>query len=263
MKTILKNLLIVLSLILAGCDKDALLPTDAELLIMQDKANSKNTDVAMKATGEVLVTYVANPGGHNDNNQNGNDAAEGKTRFALVTFDAHEASKNKEAKGNLTIVIKDENGLTKREFKASVYDVEVTVEPGHPDAWFLARIESDIRSDEGHSGEDEHDSGAPSGNGQMNGQSNDTNHDSDMHDEEDHEGGCNSGDQDHGNKSRLGDTIEVRVHDDDSPGTIGDLIKWKWHATNASHAPSGDNRTGWEEMCNKEIIEGNLVVHVQ
>ena len=266
MKTILKNILFILSLMLVGCDKDALLPTDAELLIMQERADSKNTDVSLKATGEVLVTYEANPGGHNDKNQNGNDDSAGKTRFALVTFDAHEASKNKDAKGNLMIVIKDKNGLIKREFKASVYDVRV--EPSHPDAWFLATIESDERSDEGHSDEGEHDSGATSGNGQMNGKNNDENHESDTHeddshDDDNHEGGCNSNDADHGNKSRIGDIIEIRVHDGGSPGTNGDLIRWKWHVSNASHAPSENDHTKWEEMCNKEIIEGNLVVHIK
>ena len=262
MKTIFRYLMFVaLSLFLLGCNEDALMPSDAELQSSMDEAVQKNTEKSLKTTGDVLVTYIANPGGHNDNNENGNDASEGKTRIAQVIFNAHEASTKKPAKGELTIIIKNKNGVIKREFKASVYDV--VVEPSHPDAWFLATIESDERSDEGHSGEDEHDDGATSGNGQMNGQSNDTNHDSDVHDEDNHEGGCNSGDADHGNKSRIGDSIEIRVHDGGSPGTNGDLIKWKWHVSNTSHAPSENDHTKWEEMCNKEIIEGNLVVHIK
>ena len=260
MKTLLKSLLLIITMFLVGCDKDALLPTDAELLSAMDKSDSKNTEKSLKATGEVLVTYLATPGGHNDNHENGKIQSEGKTRFALVEFNAHEASKNNAAKGELTIIIKNKNGEIKREFMASVYDV--AVDPLLQDAWFLATIESDERSDEGHSGEDEHDEGANSGNGQMNGKTSDENHDSDEHDD-DHEGGCNSDDVSHGNKSRIGDTIEVRVHDGGSPGTNGDLIKWKWHVSNASHAPSEKDHSQWKDMCNKEIIGGNLVVHIK
>lgn len=258
MKTILKNILFILSLILVGCNEDALMPADAELLSPE---SSKNTEKSLKTTGDVIVTYIANQGAHNDNNEKGNDASEEKIRFAQVIFNAHEASKNNAAKGELTIIIKNKKGVIKREFKASVYDV--AVEPLDQNAWFLATIESDIRSDEGHSGEDGHDDSADSGKGQGNGQSNDENHDSDEHDDDSHEGGCNSDDADHGNKSRVGDAIEVRVHDGGSPGTNGDLIKWKWHVSNTSHETSENDHTNGEEKCNKEIIEGNLVVHLK
>ena len=262
MKTIFRYIMfVVLSLFLTGCDDDALMPTSADGQDVISSSKSNNTVDSYKATGDVEVTFVSNPGGHGNGNEN--VSKEGSQKFANVVFNAHEGNLNKEAKGNIEITMKSKEGLVKRIFFANVY--EVKVDPLTKEARFLALVISDIRSDEGHSDhgdtEEEH-----TGQGGMNG-GNHTDGDhtdgDDTHDDSDHGGGCGSDDEEHGNQSRIGHTIGVKVYDHGSPGTNGDTIGWKWYGGNNPNIPSLDNNGGWAEMCLKEIIEGNLVVHVK
>jgi len=72
-----------------------------------------------------------------------------------------------------------------------------------------------------------------------------------------------SDDSAHGNQSRVGQTLGVKVYDGGTPGTSGDAIGWKWYSANNPNTPSLDNHGEWAEMCLKEIIAGNLVVHLK
>lgn len=265
-----------MAFILFGCDDDALMP-GIESESFGASVLTKNTDKSLRATGEVEVTYIATPGGSHDMDQ-GNASSEGKTRFATVVFNAHEPSKNQEAKGSLDITIKNEKGEVKRTFKAEVY--AALVFPDEMEARFLATVYSDERMDGGHSGDhsdsgDDH-TGGTGGNGSGgpgtgghddgthdDGTHDDGTHDDGTHDDGDHGGGCNSGDEEHGNKSRVGQVIGVKVYDGGSPGTNGDTMHWKWYGGHNPNEPSVEGPQGWGEMCEKTIISGNLVVHVK
>ena len=274
MKTILRSICLGLVLICFGCDDDALMP-GIESISYGETSLTKNSEKSLKTTGEVEVTYIANPGGHNDMDQ-GNATSEGKTRFATVVFNAHEPSKNQDAKGSIDITIKNEKGEVKRMFKAEVH--QALVFPNEMEARFLATVYSDERMDGGHSGDhtdtgDDH-AGGPAGNGGYgsggpgtgghdDGTHDDGTHDDGTHDDGDHGGGCNSGDEEHGNKSRVGQVIGVKVYDGGSPGTNGDTMHWKWYGGHNPNEPSVEGPQGWGEMCEKTIISGNLVVHAK
>ena len=206
---------------------------------------------------------MSNPGG----GENGNDniSKVGSRKFANVVFNAHEGDLKKEAKGNIEITMKNKEGIVKRKFVADVY--EVKVDPSTHEARFLAMVISDIRSDEGDSGHEdsgEEHTGQGSMNGQNGGNHTDGSHSEgdETHDDSSHGGGSNSDDSAHGNQSRVGQTLGVKVQDGGSPGTNGDTIGWKWYAGNNPNTPSLENHGEWKEMCLKEIIAGNLVVHL-
>lgn len=246
-----------------ACDDDALMPSTVD---GQDVlSNSKNSDKidSFKATGDVSVTYVSNPGGNENGNEN--TSIEGNQKFAHVVFDAHEGDLKKDTKGSIEIKMKNNEGIVKRTFIADVY--EVKVDPLAKEARFLALVLSDIRSDEGHSdhGDTEEDH-VGQGNAIGNNGGNPTNRDhsegDDNHDDSNHAGGCNSNDEEHGNKSRVGHTIGVKVYDGGSPGTNGDSIGWKWYGGNNPNIPSLENQADWSEICFKDILAGNLVVHL-
>jgi hypothetical protein len=269
MRTISKIFSLLFILMLLGCDDDVLMPTSVD---GQDAmSSSKNQDKvdSYKATGDVEVTFISNPGG----NENGNEniSKEGTQKFANVVFNAHEGDLKKEAKGNIEITMKNKEGIIKRTFVADVYEVKVN--PLTKEARFLAMVISDIRTDEDESGhedsEEEH-----TGQGSMNGGGNggnhtdgdhtegDESHDDSDHGDSDHGGGCGSDDEDHGKQSRVGQTLGVKVCDGLSPGTNGDKIGWKWYAGNNPNTPSLENNGEWAEMCLKDILAGNLVVHL-
>ena len=259
MKTISKIFSLLFILMLLSCDADALIPTSADGQDALSNSKNQDKDDSFKATGDVEVTFFSNPGGHGNGNEN--ILKEGKERFANVVFNAHEGDLKKEAKGNIEITMKNKEGLVKRIYFANVY--EVKVDPLTKEARFLAEVISDVRSDEGDSGHE--DSGEEhTGQGGTNG-GNHTDGDhtdgDDTHDDSDH-GGGGSDDSAHGNQSRVGQTLGVKVYDHGSPGTSGDTIGWKWYAGNNPNTPSLENNGEWEEMCLKEIIEGNLVVHL-
>lgn len=264
MKSISQIFLVLFLLILVGCDQDALLPSSSISQGESSIAKTKDKVDSFKATGGVEVTFISNPGGHE--NGNGNISKAGSRKFASVDFNAHEGDLKKEAKGNIEITMKNKEGVVKRVFVADVY--EVKVDPSSKEARFLALVISDIRSDEGHS-EHEDTGEEHTGQGSMNGGENGGNHtDGDhsegdeTHDDSNHGGGCGSDDEEHGNKSRVGQTLGVKVFDGGTPGTSGDTIGWKWFSANNPNTPSLDSHGEWAEMCLKEILAGNLVVHL-
>jgi len=261
MKTILKNILFVLILFLTGCNEDALMPDSAAVQGTDAAIAAKNDAKALKATGEVEVYFMSNPGGKSGDKHQAKEMPEPKPRYADVIFNAHEASKNNSAKGAIAITIKDEFGAIKREIEAEVYDVEVVpgVDPDGHIAWIIAEVVKDERHGSGHD-DGSHDDGSHD-----DGTHDDVTPDDDTHDDgthDDHDGGCGSDDDSHSNKSRIGDSMALVVLDGGTPGTNGDQLRWKWYGKNHPHVSIPDHiKLG--EMCNKEIIGGNLVVHVK
>ena len=265
MRTILKIFPFALGLVLFSWDEDALLPSTFNGQDALSSTKVKDKVDSYKATGDVEVTFMSNPGGH----ENGNHSStkEGTQKFAHVVFNAHEGDLKKEAKGSVEITMMNKEGVVKRTFIADVY--EVKVDPLSKEARFLALVISDVRSDEGHSDHDEsgdeHDGqgGSGGGNHSDDGESHDdSSHDDSSHDDSSHGGGGHSDDTDRGNKSRIGQSIGVKVYDGGSPGTNGDTIGWKWFAGNNPNTPSLEDHGQWRDMCDKEILAGNLVVHI-
>jgi len=249
MRTILKIFPFVFGLVLFSCDEDSLMPSTLNGKDAVSGTMVKDKVDSYKATGDVEVTFMSNPGGH----ENGNHSItkESKRKFAHVVFNAHEGSSKKEAKGSIELTMMNKEGVVKRTFIADVY--EVKVDPLSKEARFLALVISDVRSDEGHS---DHDSGDD---GHTDGDHSGGNH-------SDGDGGHDEGEGGHegsqGNQSRIGQSIGVKVYDGGSPGTNGDAIGWKWFAGNNPNTPSLEDHAQWKDMCDKEILAGNLVVHI-
>jgi len=79
-----------------------------------------------------------------------------------------------------------------------------------------------------------------------------------------------------GKESRVGQVVVVKVHDRSSPGdpadedTPGDGITWKWYLLDSwawkTAEEQGEPLLGvieeWPHLCKKEIIGGNVVVHM-
>ena len=258
---------VALSLFLTRCNEDALLPDLAEVQGTDATIAAKNDSKALKATGEVEVYFMSNPGGKSGDNHQGKEMPEPKPRYADVIFDAHEASKNNMAKGAIAITIKDEFGAVKQEIEAEVYDVEVV--PDDHMAWIIAEVIIDERHsgdhDDGSHDDGSHDDGSHDDGTHDDGTHDDGTHDDGTHDDgthDDHDGGCGSDDDTHGNKSRVGGSIALVVYDGGSPGTNGDELRWKWYGKNHPHVSIPDH-IELGELCQKEIISGNLVVHVK
>ena len=265
MKFIKSILSFMFIFIVFGCDEDVLLPSTFENENSSVNARSNDKVKLLKATGDIYVTFFSNPGGNGSGNSN--MSQDGTQKFANVLFDAHEGDLQKPAKGNIEISILNGEGSVKRKFGAEVYDVKVDALT--KEAYFLARVTSDYRSDEGHS-DHEDSEGDHTGQGGMDGNTSGGNHSDsnhsegdDGHDSSNHGDGGNSGDETHGNKSRIGHTIGVKVYDGGSPGTNGDTIGWKWHGGNNPNTLSVNDHSQWEQIHLKEILEGNLVVHLK
>lgn len=255
MRNLLKIFPFLLILVLLSCDEDVLLPStfSAE----ETLSGAKDKVDTYKATGEVEVTFISNPGG--GENGHANKPEEGAQKFADVVFNAHEGDLKKDPKGSIEITMKNKEGAIKRTFLADVYDVKV--DPITREARFLAVVISDIRSDKGHSdhdsGDDGHTDGDHSGGNHSDG---DGGHDEGEGGHDEGEGGHNGS---QGNQSRVGQTLGVKVYDGGSPGTNGDTIGWKWFGAGNPNTPSLEHPSQWDGMHDKEIIAGNLVVHVK
>lgn len=256
MKNFIRVLFILMTLAWLGCDEEGLLPSADDL---QSQTSSKNNDKAKASivTGEVDVLFYANKHGNHETSITENDGLEEELKYAQVVFNAHEPNKNKDALGNLEITMKDAEGLVKRSFVANVF--AVVVYPDDLKARFLAKVISDSKTE--HSGEEHEDEGTDGGN-HTGGNSSGVNHT----DEEHTDGGSgeegNSGGT-HGNQSRVDQIVAVSVYDGGSPGTNGDIIHWRWFGGNNPNIPAIDGQSGWGNLCDKEIVGGNLVVHVK
>ena len=118
MKTISKIFSLLFILMSLGCDDDALMPSSVDGQDAISNSKNQNKDDAFKATGDVEVTFISNPGGGEHGNQH--ISKEGTQKFAHVVFNAHEGDLKKEAKGNIEITMKNKEGLVKRKFVATI-----------------------------------------------------------------------------------------------------------------------------------------------
>ena len=243
--------IIMLSLVFfwIGCDDERLMPTTADDLMESFKTNEATK--AMHATGDIQVTFYP-MGGQNHGGMSGEKGpAVDELKYAHVVFNAHEAAKKNPAKGSVSIDMMNENGEITRQFTADVTDV--LVEPELMRARFLAIVVSDIKTE---SDDSDH--------GHTDGGHTDGGHDEGGHDEGDHEEGDhgNSGTP-KGNQSRVGQLLAVTVIDGGTPGKNGDEIAWKWFGVNNPNQPDLENPGGWGSLESRNIVEGNLTVHVK
>ncbi|HSG80879.1 MAG TPA: hypothetical protein VLC48_01410, partial [Gemmatimonadota bacterium] len=75
-------------------------------------------------------------------------------------------------------------------------------------------------------------------------------------------GECSGGGTQPGRLSRIGQTIAVKMHDGGTPGADNDGITWKWFAESYACTPQIEDFASWCKLCKKEIVEGNLVIHI-
>jgi hypothetical protein len=88
-------------------------------------------------------------------------------------------------------------------------------------------------------------------------------------------GGHSGGGSVPGKESRVGQVVVVKVHDRSSPGTPSDgspgdgvtwkwftLESWAWQTTEEPSLPLLGVIEEWPHLCKKQIIGGNLVVHM-
>ncbi len=244
MKTRLSIIMLSLVFFWIGCDEERFMPTTSDDLMESSKSNEATK--AMHATGDIQVTFYP-MGGQNHGGMSGeNGPALDVLKYAHVVFDAHEAAKKNPAKGMVSIDMTDENGEITRQFKANVTDV--LVEPELMRARFLAIVISDTKTESDDSDHGHTDGGHTDGG----------------HDEGDHEEGDhgNSGTP-KGNQSRVGQLLAVTVIDGGTPGKNGDEIAWKWFGVNNPNQPDLANPGGWASLENRNIVDGNLTVHVK
>jgi len=232
-----------------GCDKEIFLPietTQESELIFKANDHTKS----FWATGELYVNYFAKK--KDENHQIGEEGNESKmtdeVKRAIVYFNAHEASKNKDPKGEVLIHMADQNGNIKREIMSDVF--EVYIDPEINEAWFLALVIADTKTtidDKAHGdgcGSEDHDP------------SDGTEHLAEI--PEDH-----TSNKINGSTSRVGQILVVNVLDGGSPGTNGDSISWKWFKAESPKLQQINEGDQWPTLCEKLIIGGNLVVHTK
>lgn len=243
---LLKTVFILFTTVLwMGCEKDALYPIDPI-----QKANveieTKVKIKSLKATGEIDVEYYNKSG----------DETLSEMKYATVAFNAHEAAKKNSAKGDITIMMTKPNGMISREIKAEVF--AVMVDPETTEARFLALVTSDVKNDDSEHNDGDHEDGDHEDGDHEDGDSSGSDHD-----DSEHEGGSDSGHNNDGRNSRIGQTIAVKVFDGGTPGVNGDSIHWKWYGPNHQQLPDIQDNTGWEKDGQKNIVAGNLVVHIK
>jgi len=235
-----------------GCEKDVFSPIDPiqqTNVGIETKVNIKS----LKAIGEIEVEYFNKSGGEMIS----------ELKHATFLFNAHEADDKNDAKGDITIMMMKPNGMTSREIKAEVFAVKVY--PEAKEARFLALVISDVKNDDSDHNDSDHEGGC--GSDHEDGDSCGSDHeDGDScgsdHDDSEHEGGSDSGHNINGRNPRVGQTIAVKVSDGGTPGINGDSIHWKWYGPK-QQLPDIQGKTGWGHNCQKNIVAGNLVVHIK
>ncbi len=121
-------------------------------------------------------------------------------------------------------------------------------------AYIIATVISDSKKcrTEAEGGHDEH--GEEEGDAEI--AETEEGHDSEAHEDSGEEGSHGSTHVS-GKNCRIDQVIVIELQDGGSPGVTNDLIAWKWYLP--EDAPTIAN---WpEQLCNKNIINGNLTVH--
>lgn len=287
---------IILALFVSvSCEKETIFPgtgiTDVRSGEDARKASS-NYDNPFKITGTVELVWKGGTKG----SDMGNKPEELLTFMEITAIggtDIHDV------RGELVYTVLETDLSLHREIKADV--LGLLVDADQLKGWIVGMVVSDSKgcSGGGHSGHDEAcagDTGDPSSHD--GGCSHDTDEGGCSHDDTD-EGGCSHDDTDEGGCShddtgeggcsgsdggpdthggspggagsgnplsgkncRTGQIIAMKVKDLGTPGANGDHITWKWFDPNAYFVPDIDNISDWPHLCKKEIIEGNIVIHL-
>lgn len=175
----------------------------------------KGADKAMKTTGSVEIVWK---GGGKGNGMGGDMSGEmgnqPENLRAFFEFDAHEATANSGAKGNVLFLVTDQDSTVHREIKATV--VNVNIDPTQGKAWFYAQVISDSKGCNGGPGG--HETGCSGDDHTDGGCGDDTSHDGGCSHDTTDEGGCTD-DHSDGSTCTDGHTDEGGCTDDHSDGS--------------------------------------------
>lgn len=281
MKNILFYLAACMMFFIIGCDEQTIIPGTGieDELILKDARKGAPVN-PMKITGFVEVVWK---GGEKGSDM-GNKPEELRT-FMDIT--AIEGTGNKEPRGELVFTVLKTDLTLHREIRAEVLGVEIEPDaPNGPKGYVIAKVAYDSKGCAGNgsgghedscsgSGEEpsSHDGGCSHEETDEGGCSHDvTDEGGCSHDETD-EGGCSGSDPDthggsmgggggnptSGKNCRVGQILAFKTHDMGTPGTL-DGTTWKWF--DPTGAPDIEDTDSWTHLCKKEIIDGNIVIHL-
>ncbi len=261
---------------------------------IEKELNDKSSPAkASKVTGNVRVAWKG---------KGGNTTDENKLVFASFDAQEsvfHTSKKYSPAKGSFLFSVFKDDYTPEREIIASVIDVGF--DKAAKKAWFFAEVISDTKCDASdhsgcsdtdhtdggcshddstHDGGCSHDTGTDSvdhdsGGGCSHDDTGSTDHDSGggcSHDDSDSATGCDHDDGSHdtgsggkpddkggkGKQCRVGQYVVAKMHDKGSPGMY-DGITWKWFKNLDGFSIDSEPKN----LCKKEILEGNLTVHIR
>lgn len=243
---------LAVAILVGGCTPEQSLGSGPQF------ARGNRTGVPGQAIGEVEIVW---PGGK------GRDIAPGEEKLAFAdimivdntTLDDDLGEPQLPGQfphGKFVYRVLNADGTLHREIVAAItgavfdYDLQKV--------YALGEVVSDEKLCSGSGGCDGHDGGDGSDGGCSGG------------------GGHSGGGSVPGKESRVGQVVVVKVHDRSSPGdpadedTPGDGITWKWYLLDSwawkTAEEQGEPLLGvieeWPHLCKKEIIGGNVVVHM-
>ena len=276
-------------IITSACEEGQIIPgtglTD-EIFNMGAKKGAKVNQKPLKVTGSVELTWKGADKGSDKGNKP-------EDLLTFLDINAHEGPDQKNPKGEIVFTVLETDYTPHREIIAKVLDVKIAHNKnGKKSAWVVAMVISDSKGCAGNgslhddscggSSDDpsNHDGGCSHDDSDDGGCSDDHTDDGGCSDDHTDDGGCSGSDSgpdthggspgggDKGNplsgkNCRTGQIIALKAHDGGSPGMSRDGITWKWFDPNASFASGIGSISSWPHLCKKEIIGGNLVVHIR
>lgn len=261
MKMTIYGIAATLLILLSGCQSDYLPPQHTDVLL-----DIRDNTKPMKTTGTIEVLLPGGPAhmtvnSSQTNGRNGKKAVKSitVTKRAFVSFEAFEATEKAEAKGTFTFSIM-QNSILERAIEVNVMDV--FIDPIEMNAWILGVVLSDTKPcgeprEHGDGCSGDHPEGTSCGGTEDGG-----------HDEaclgEDHGGNPSGGGVNPtGKNCRIGQFLAINIHDGGTPAVKGDGIAWKWFSGLDTNLPDINSVDTWPHLCVKEIIAGNLDIHVK
>ena len=261
-------------MVTAGCDEDQIIPgiATSDELIQKDARKGARIS-PMKITGFVELIWK----GEDMGGDMGNKPDELRT---FMDISAIEGTAWQDPRGELVFTVLEMDLSPHREIRAKVMDVQV--DPVQMKGWIVAIVTSDSKGCAGDGTGGHGDNCAGSGDDPSSHDGGCTHDDTDeggcSHDDTD-EGGCSGSDagsdihggsaggDDKGNpvsgkNCRVGQILALKTHDGGTPGRTMDGITWKWFDPNGDFIPKIENIPFWPHLCKKEIIEGNIVIHI-
>lgn len=202
-----------------------------------------------KAIGSVQIEWESGSKGKSD-------------KYAFADFKANDEYGINNSIGEFSFRVTDLNGKAHRIIDAQITDSFVST--AEKKAWFVGTVVSDTKGCAGTIG-----GGHSSDCGGSSGDHTDSSDSSSGDDG--HDGGCSGGSSGgcgggggsggSGKDCRMGQLIAIKLHDGGTPGKGNDGITWKWFESSDTAAPVIENLNSWPQLCKKEILSGNIVVH--